>query len=69
MVLRQLASIYDPLGLLTPVTLKAKLMIRCMIRKEAEGSKKQFDWDESLAETSVKNWHGFFLSLYDIEML
>lgn len=70
MVLRQVASLYDPLGFLVPVTLKAKLMMRCMIRKEAEGTDiKSIDWDEPLAETHVKDWHEFFLSLYDIEML
>ncbi len=34
MVLRQVASIYDPLGFLLPVTLKAKLLMRSLVMKE-----------------------------------
>ena len=69
MILRQVEPIYDPLGFLVPVTLKAKLMMRCLIRKEEGGCNKPIDWDEPLAETCVKDWHDFFLSLHDIEML
>lgn len=64
----KVATVYDPLEFLTQITLKAKLMIRCMIRKEAEGSNKLTGWDEPLAETCVNDWHDFFLSLNYIEM-
>lgn len=70
MVLRQVASIYDPLGFLLPVTLKAKLLMRSLVMKE-EGTDKSklIDWDEPLDEQNVREWHDFFMNLYDVEKL
>lgn len=70
MVLRQVASIYDPLGFLLPVTLKAKLLMRSLVMKEERIDKgKLIDWEDPLDEENVKAWHDFFLSLYDVEKL
>lgn len=55
MVLRQLASIYDPLGFLLHVPLKAKLLMRSLVMKEAGTDKgKVIDWDEPLDEENVR---------------
>lgn len=64
MILRQVALIYDPLGFLLPVILKAKLLMRTLVMKEEGTDKgKLIDWDEPLDEENVKAWHDFFLSL------
>lgn len=55
MILRQVSLIYEPLGFLVPVILKAKLMMRCMIPKEEGGCNKTIDWDEPLSDTCVKD--------------
>ena len=40
-ILRDSAQIYDPLGLLAPVTVKAKILVQTMW-------KQKIDWDEPL---------------------
>ncbi|XP_077868389.1 uncharacterized protein LOC144358795, partial [Saccoglossus kowalevskii] len=48
-VVSHTASLYDPLGLLSPVHVKAKLFIQDIW-------KKRIDWDEPLNETMFNNW-------------
>ena len=48
-VLREVAENYDPLGLLAPVTLRAKLFVQQLWR---EG----FGWDEPLPEALHNEW-------------
>ena len=49
LVLSQTAKIFDPLGLLTPVLLTAKLLMR-----ETWNSERKLDWDDPLCE-SLRN--------------
>ena len=57
-VLSQVMGIYDPLGLLSPLVLQAKLLLR----QTWQG---KLSWDEVLSESMVKNWKAFFVSLFE----
>ena len=48
-VLRESSKIYDPLGLLTPVTIRAKIFIQ-------ELWEQGYTWDELLPENAQKKW-------------
>lgn len=73
MILSQVASIYDPLGLVLPVTLKAKIMMRTLIsREDTHGrmtDKGSMGWDEPLLKEDAKHWKEFFCELFDMEHL
>ncbi|KAK4324215.1 hypothetical protein Pmani_005217 [Petrolisthes manimaculis] len=72
MILRQVASIYDPLGLVTPFTLQAKLLIRKLVtqRKDISGNNvESIGWDDPLPNNLKEMWKTFFLDLYDLETL
>ena len=57
MILSQVASFYDPLGLIAPVVLRAKVLMRFMISK----------CDEPLNADIVNEWKDFFTELYEME--
>ncbi len=48
-VLRQVASVFDPLGLLSPVTLQGKVLLQNLWKKRLE-------WDETLEAKDVDEW-------------
>ena len=48
-ILRESSKIYDPLGLLTPVTIRAKILLQ-------ELWKNNFSWDEPLPPIIQKKW-------------
>lgn len=48
-ILSESAQIYDPLGLLTPITVKAKLLLQTLWRKKV-------DWDEPLDQEIRDQW-------------
>ena len=48
-ILSESAQIYDPLGLLTPITVKAKLLLQTLWRKKV-------DWDEPLDQEIRDKW-------------
>ena len=60
---------YDPLELVIPATLLAKLLIRKLCMKDENESNKSFDWDEIMPEKMKKEWLSFFLELYHVESL
>ena len=66
-VISQFATLYDPLGLLTPFTLKAKLMMRSIIMEVNQGNSK--GWDESLSETLYSETMDLFREMFEIEKL
>ena len=48
-ILHDSAQIYDPLGLLAPVTVKAKILVQTLW-------KQKLDWDEPLDQELTKEW-------------
>ena len=48
-ILSESAQIYDPLGLLTPITVKAKLLLQILWRRKV-------DWDEPLDQEIRDKW-------------
>lgn len=66
-VLSQFASLYGPLGLLTPFTLKTKLMMRSIIMEVNKGDSK--GWDEPISETLYSETMDLFREMFEIEKL
>ena len=50
-VLRQIASVYDPLGLYSPVTLRGKLFLQSLWNQKIA-------WDKHLSERDRIQWYG-----------
>ena len=64
-VLSQISGIYDPLGLLTPFTAAAKIMMQQLWKNEA----KDLDWDDPLPKEISENWLKFFNAMFQVEKL
>ena len=62
-ILSQINGFYDPLGLASPVTLRAKIMMAKLFRLE----NKHLDWDEPIPSNLCTEWLEYFQNLYDIE--
>ncbi|XP_071525744.1 uncharacterized protein [Panulirus ornatus] len=71
MLLSQIATQYDPLGLVCPVTLKAKLMLRRLIAPEdmANGKSRKYDWDDAVSPQIRSEWLSYFKMLFEVETL
>ncbi|XP_045129091.1 uncharacterized protein LOC123514899 [Portunus trituberculatus] len=66
MILRQAASIYDPLGMVTPFTLKMKLLMReLVVDMSADG--KKLGWDEAVDEEFYRKWKLLFKEMFEME--
>ena len=61
----QVQSFFDPIGLLAPVLLKAKLILR----KTWEGDCQKLKWDDPLPEVLVKEIIDYFIELFELEAL
>ena len=61
MILSQINSVYDPLGLAGPFTVRAEIMM-----SQLWVSEKKLDWDESVPEACRENWAKFFPDLFDM---
>ncbi|KAK3730338.1 hypothetical protein QZH41_002078 [Actinostola sp. cb2023] len=55
-ILRFLASVYDPLGLVSPVTLVGKMLYRAVCDRH-------LPWDEKVSDNIALQWHKFMSSL------
>ena len=62
MVLQQVMGIYDPMGLVSPFTLLAKIYLR-------ETWRMKLDWDEALPPSLYNKWALFFQQLFSLEDL
>ena len=60
MLLGQTARIFDPLGLITPVTLGAKLLLRKLVSKPLAD---ELGWDDPLPEDNRAEWRSLFEDL------
>ena len=61
----QVQSLFDPLGLLSPVLLKAKPILR----KTWEDGCEKLGWDEPLPSYLVKEMIEFFIDLFELEKI
>ena len=59
MILSQINSIYDPLGLAGPFTIREKIMMRKLWMSEEE----QLDWDDPVSDECRAYWNTFFSDL------
>ena len=59
MILSQINSIYDPLGLAGPFTIREKIMMRKLWMSEEE----QLDWDDPVSDQCRAYWNTFFSDL------
>ena len=63
-ILARINSIFDPLGLLSPVTVKAKILLR-----RIWGLEPKVDWDDTLPTEIKESWHKLFneiSGIYDL---
>ena len=61
----QVQSLFDPIGFLSPVLLRAKVLLR----RTWEGDCMKLKWDDPLPEDMTKEMISFFLELFDLETL
>ena len=62
MVLQQVMGIYDPMGLISPFTIKAKMYLR-------ETWILKLDWDDPLPQDMRRKWIQFFQDMFLLEKL
>ncbi|CAG2217799.1 unnamed protein product [Mytilus edulis] len=65
MVLSQVASIYDPLGLASPFVLTAKLLLRSFCKTDGGNG----GWDEPIADAMRQKWIEFFKGVFQLESI
>ena len=59
----QVQSLFDPLGLLSPLLLQAKILLR----KTWENGNEKLGWDEALPSDLVQEMIRFFVELFELE--
>ena len=64
MILSQVNGIYDPLGLATPFTIRAKIMMRRLFTEQ-----KQLEWDDAIPEEYRDEWAQFFREMFNMEKI
>ena len=62
MVMGQVMTIFDPMGLIAPVTITARFLLR-------KTWSLKLDWDDDLGPALRQEWLQFFMSLYDVSKL
>ena len=63
MILSQVNGIFDPLGLASPFTIKAKMLMRKLWMHEA----KDLGWDDPLPANCSMDWINFFTEIFEME--
>nr|XP_027213054.1 uncharacterized protein LOC113806132 [Penaeus vannamei] len=64
MILSQVSSIYDPLGLIAPFTLKAKLLMRELVLDLGNCDKK-LGWDYAVSSHMNNEWRMLFREMFE----
>ena len=64
MLLSQINSVYDLLGLAGPFTVRAKIPMRHLW-----GSDRKLDWDDPIPEENNENWITFIKDLQDMNQI
>ncbi|XP_068236892.1 uncharacterized protein [Palaemon carinicauda] len=69
MLLSQITSQYDPLGLVCPETLRAKLLMRQLISRTEviEGKVSHYDWDSAVSTDIRNEWLSYFQMLFELQ--
>lgn len=67
-LISEIASIYDPLGLLTPVVVKAKILVQEVWSLSNEKEKK-YGWDDQLPKELIEKWMKIKLRAKDINTI
>ena len=65
LLLRQVASIYDPLGIIVPFTLKGKLLMRQLVTSASPKNR----WDEPVTCSCRNEWLAFFRDIFELETI
>ena len=61
-VLSQVNGVYDPMGLMSPFTVRAKILLR-----KLWGQEKKLGWDDPIHEHLRQEWETFFADLFQLE--
>ena len=61
-VLQQSCKVFDPIGLATPVTIRAKMLIQRLWKESV-------DWDEPLSDILCQEWSSIFTDLVSVSEL
>ena len=61
-VLSQVNGVYDPLGLISPFTVRAKMMLR-----KLWGQDERLDWDDAIPDHLGHDWITFFEELFQLK--
>ena len=61
-VLSQVNGVYDALGLISPFTVRAKMMLR-----KRWGQQRRLDWDDAILDHLRHEWITFFEELFQLE--
>ena len=71
LIMSQIASLYDPLGLLTPYTLQAKLLMRQIIleQRTLKDTSEELTWDIPISEQLYCKWKSYFRNMFRIRDL
>ena len=64
LLLRQVAAIFDPLGLITPFMVQGKLLMRSFLDQSQECTA---DWDVPMPAERIGVWLEFFKDMFEIE--
>ena len=63
MILSQVNSIFDPLGLASPFVVQGKMSLRSLNQEN------DLDWDDPIPERCREEWVRFFTNLFDMESI
>ena len=61
-VLQQSCKVFDPIGIATPVTIRAKMLIQRLWKESVE-------WDEPLNASLCQKWSSLFIDLVSVSEL
>ncbi|XP_043234175.1 uncharacterized protein LOC122387784 isoform X1 [Amphibalanus amphitrite] len=67
MLLRQTATIFDPLGLIVPFTIQGKVLMRKLITRQVPNQ--QLDWDESIPEECKGEWITYLADMFRLNRI
>ena len=65
MILSQVNGIYDPLGLATPFTVRAKMLLRQLNMNEEV----KLGWDDPIPDEYHQDWVNFFIELFQMKQI